>query len=233
MIALMAKRILTLFLSFLILEGIVGTPIFAVSFSVGGLRVNKEVRNMREIKRKNIVTQSLDYSCGAAGLSTLLHYYHGDAVSEKDIIATILQFVPLEKIKERKGFSLLDLKNFAQTKGYKVTGYKMDMDFLRKLGKPVLVPIKFKNYSHFVIVKAVLANRVFIADPAAGNMSMKIDKFKNIWTNGIGLIIERENSSGEYALQVKNEDMIITDYKLLRRLVDQAFIRTAIFTSEY
>ncbi len=229
----MAKRILRLFLSFLILEGIVGTPIFAVSFSVGGLRVNKEVRNMREIKRRNIVTQSLDYSCGAAGLSTLLHYYHGDAVSEKDIIATILQFVPLEKIKERKGFSLLDLKNFAQTKGYKVTGYKMDMDFLRKLGKPVLVPIKFKNYSHFVIVKAVLADRVFIADPAAGNMSMKIDKFKNIWTNGIGLIIEREKSSLGYALQVKNEDMIIADYKLLRRLVDQAFIRTAVFTNEY
>ena len=119
-----------------------------------------------------------------------MHYYLSDPVSEKEIINTLLKTVNLEKVKQRKGFSLLDLKRFAEFKGYKAAGYKMDMEYLKGLGKPVLVPIKFKNYRHFVIVKAVVGDRVFLSDPAIGNMTMKIGRFQSIWTEGIGLLVE-------------------------------------------
>ena len=158
----------------------------ATSFRVDGITLNKKVRSMKEIKSANIVTQSLDYSCGAAGLSTLLNYYLNDPISEKEIINTLLKSVSLTKVQQRKGFSLLDLKNYAESKGYKVTGYQMDFDFLQKLKKPTLVPIKFKNYRHFIIVKGVAGDRVFLADPAVGNVTMKINRFEKIWTAGIG-----------------------------------------------
>lgn len=208
---------------------------YAASFNIGGVRITKNVKTMREIKRENVVSQSMDYSCGPAGLSTLLNYYLSDPISESEIINTLLKQVPLEKVRERRGFTLLDLKKFAQSKGYNVTGYKMDIEFLRKLGKPVLVPIKFKNYRHFVIVKGVIADRIFIADPAVGNMSMKISKFEKVWTNGIGLVVETatDDESVEYALRVKQNDLIISDYKRMRQLIDRGAIRTTIYPSEW
>lgn len=211
------------------------TPVHATSFTAGGVRLTKDVKPMREIKRSNIVPQSLDFSCGAAGLSTLLHYYLNDPVSEQEIIESLLKTVPLEKVRERKGFSLLDLKSYAQDRGYKVTGYQMDFDFLRELKKPVLVPIKFRNYSHFVIVRGVVGDRVFIADPAAGNFSMKTDKFERMWGNGIGLVVEKpvEETDSPYALSIRQEDLLITDHRQLTRMLDPTLIRTAVFPSEF
>ncbi len=207
----------------------------ATSFISGGIRLNKKVTPMNEIKKKNIVIQSLDFSCGAAGLSTLLNYYLDDPIEEEEIILTLLETVPIEKVRARNGFSLLDLKTFAKLKGYKVTGYKMDTEFLKELNKPVLVPIKYRNYRHFVIVKGIVGGRVFIADPAAGNMSMKIFQFEKIWTRGIGLVVEAKNEdqSREYALKVKEHDLIVSDYKNIRNLVNNGLIRSAIYPNEY
>lgn len=209
---------------------------FAANFKAGGVRLNKEVKPLREIKRENIVAQSLDYSCGPAGLSTLLYYYLGDKVSEKEIISTLLKTVPMEKVKARHGFSLLDLKSFAQSKGYKVTGYKMTEQFLKELKQPVLVPIRFKNYHHFVIVKGVVGDRIFIADPATGNVSMKINKFMDIWTGGIGLVVERKEGdkrAAKYALKVEKKDFIMADYKMTNRLMDVIAYRTQIYPGEF
>ena len=212
------------------------TPVFATSFSTGGVRINKKIKPMRDIKHENVVSQSMDVSCGPAGLSTLLNFYLQDPTTEIEIINSLLNQVPLEKVRERKGFTLLDLKNFAKAKGYDVTGYKdMDIEFLREIKRPVLVPISFKNFSHFVIVKGVIADRIFIADPTAGNMSMKTSKFEKIWTKGIGLVVEKpnHNENTEYALQVNTEDLLISDYKRLRQLIDKGAIRTAIYPSEW
>jgi len=84
---------------------------YSVTFRTGGIRLNKKVTSLKDLKRKNVTIQTLDYSCGAAGLSTLLKYHFRDPVSEKEIIDTLLKTVPLKKVLERKGFSLYDLKN--------------------------------------------------------------------------------------------------------------------------
>jgi predicted double-glycine peptidase len=190
---------------------------------------------MHDIKREHVIGQSLDFSCGAAGISTILNHHFGDRASEKDIIASLLQITPLAKVKERKGFSLLDLKKYVEAKGYKATGYQMDIDFLKELAKPTLVPIKFKNYRHFVIVKGIIADRVFFADPAAGNMSMKVDKFNKMWTNNIGLVIDHPASSqdSETNLEISEEDLKIADYMQNKSIVTPDIIRTAIFPNEY
>ena len=120
---------------------------FAASIGLGICgRIKKEVRSLKEIKTRNIVLQSLDYSCGPASLSTLLTYNFQDKVSEKEIIDFLFLSGDLGKIKAKNGFSLLDLKSFAQHKGYRVVGYKMDLEFLSELDKPVLiVPVYGRN----------------------------------------------------------------------------------------
>ncbi len=227
------KNFFLLFSLFLI--PLIPSSSWAISFSSFGIRINKDIKPLRDIRRTNIVTQSLDFSCGAAGLSTLLNYYLNDPVSEGEIINSLLQVVPLAKIKERRGFSLFDLKTYAKQKGYNVTGYKMDIDFLRHLHKPVLVPIKFRNYRHFVIVKAVMADRVFIADPAVGNVSMKINKFQDLWLDGIGLLVEKphEDKNSDYALKIAEKDFVSVDYKLMRSIMTPDVISTTIHTGEF
>ncbi len=207
----------------------------AATFTAAGIRLTKDIKPLRTIKRSNVISQSLDFSCGAAGLSTLLNFYLGDQVSEEEIIEELLTTVPIEKVKQRKGFSLFDLKTFAEARGYEVTGYQMDFEFLKSLGVPVLVPIKFRNYSHFVVVRGVVGDRVFIADPAAGNMSMKVGKFEQIWAGGIGLVIKNPShrKNQQYALQIQEEDLLVTDYKYLNKFMNQVVVRTAVFPSEY
>lgn len=207
----------------------------AASFRVGGIRVNKDVKNWGEIKNQNVVRQSLDYSCGAAGLSTVMKYYLQDPITEHQIIDTLLKFVDLEKVQQRRGFSLLDLKKFAQARGYKVTGYKMDFDFLRNLGKPVLVPIKFKNYRHFVIVRAVIGDRVFLADPAMGNLTVKTHRFEKMWLKGIGLLVEQIDSKTkiDYPMEVTEKELFLADHTKILKNIQQTAIRTAIFTNEW
>ena len=112
----------------------------------------------------------------------------------------------------------------------------MNEKFRRELKEPVLVPIKFKNYHHFVIIKGVAGDRVFIADPSAGNMSMKIGKFSSMWTSGIGLVVEKDDRNqkpAKYALQVHKKDLIISDYQKIGRLTDLSTFRTTIHLDEF
>lgn len=207
----------------------------ATPFTTAGVRLNKPLKTFRDIRRTNVVPQSLDFSCGAAGLSTLFNYYLNEPITETEIITTLLQTIPLEKVRARNGFSLLDLKKFTESRGYKVTGYKMDSKFLREIKDPVLVPIHFKSYHHFVIVKGIVGDRVFIADPAAGNISMKLNKFEKMWNGNVGLVVERnkKGTEKEYQLEVKKNDFLFADYKMMSRLVDGRLIRTSINPGEF
>lgn len=226
---------LTFFAPILLLSLVFVSHLDAAPFRAAGIAMNKHVRPMKEIKQENVVIQTLDYTCGAAGLSTILTYYLDDPIPEANLLLALDHIVPAEKAKERGGFTLLDLKKLSEELGYKATGYKMSMDFLRDLKHPVLVPIKFREFRHFVIVRGVLGDRVFISDPTAGNVTLKVDQFERMWLRGIGMVIEPQDpvENQEYALRVSKEDVILADYELIRRLADQAFIRSAIYPTEF
>lgn len=192
-----------------------------INVGVGGSTIQKEVTGFKEMRNTNVVNQSLDYSCGPAALATLLSYYFQDKVTEQEIIRFLLLTGNLNKIKARKGFSLLDLKNFALSKGYEVVGYKMDLDFLVKLNKPVLIPMNIKEYAHFVIFRGLKGKRVFLADPALGKMTVSLDKFLKMWQGGIGLVLakageEKLNSTLKLSSQ---EQAVASDTSSLKNIL--------------
>jgi predicted double-glycine peptidase len=167
-----------------------------------------------------VINQSLDYSCGPASLATLLTYYFGDKITEDQIIKSLLMTTDLQKVKAKKGFSLLDLKNFAQLKGYEVVGYKMDLEYLVNLDQPVLIPMKIKDYSHFVIFRGQKGDRVFLADPALGNLTMRVERFLNLWRDGIGLVLSKANTKGvNPVLKLSDEEKaVFADPALVRQI---------------
>jgi predicted double-glycine peptidase len=143
------------------------------------------VRTLLEIRQERVVVQEWDLSCGAAALATVLHYQFGDSVSEKEVALGLMhrkEYVddPM-LVRQREGFSLLDLKRYVEQRGFAGLGYgKLNLEALIERA-PAIVPVSFNGYNHFVVFRGIRGNRVLIADPAWGNRTLTIDEFEDAW----------------------------------------------------
>ena len=148
------------------------------------------VRSLLEIRQANVIVQQWDVSCGAAALATLLTYHLGEAVAERAVAQAMLGKTDPLRVKHRGGFSLLDLKRYAEARGFKADGYSgMSLAELVKLG-PAIVPVVLDRYPHFVVFRAQSGDRVLIADPAYGNRSVEVEVFEKAWQK-IAFVVER------------------------------------------
>lgn len=143
------------------------------------------VRSMLEIRRDAVVVQEWDLSCGAAALATVLRYQHGDPVSERelviDLISRDIYIANPELVQIRQGFSLLDLQRVVEARGYNGFGYG-DLTFEDALDlAPIITPIDPNGYNHFVVLIGQVGDRVQVANPAFGNVTMTVARFERIW----------------------------------------------------
>ncbi|WP_199031523.1 MULTISPECIES: C39 family peptidase [Ralstonia] len=145
--------------------------------------LNKPVRSMAELRYRSVMRQQQDFSCGAAAVGTLLRYAYGMDIEEKRVIADMMKVSDPKQVAEQ-GFSMLDMRNYVQTLGFRGRGYRVDMTALRDLAIPVIVLLNLNGYQHFVVVKRAAQGRVFIADPALGNRIMQEWEFAPAW-NGL------------------------------------------------
>lgn len=153
------------------------------------------VRSLLEIRYQHVVPQKWDISCGAAALATVLNYQHGDNVTEREVAKAMLKGNDPARVKARLGFSLLDMKKYAESRGYRGVGYsQLQMEDLLGMG-PTVVPIRVHNYNHFVIFRGVQNGRVLLADPAFGNRSMTVADFQQAWLNNLGFVVKRPDGS--------------------------------------
>lgn len=167
----------------------------------------RPVQSLLEMRRENVVIQKWDLSCGAAALTTLLNYQHGENLTEKEVAVMLMNRPEYinnpELIQVREGFSLLDLKRYAEARGYKGVGLgKMELkDLVDKA--PVLVPIRINGYNHFVVFRGVRGNRVLLADPAWGNRTVLTEQFLENWIDYPTL--------GKVAFAVERRDGLVRD----------------------
>jgi hypothetical protein len=138
---------------------------------------NVRVRSFVELRFENVVRQAYDVSCGAAALATLLQYYYGEQVTEREVIEAMFEAGNKDKIRQ-EGFSLLEMKRFAERRGYVSRGYRIaDVHRLRELTVPAISLVTVRGYAHFVVIKGVAQGQVFVADPAFGNRSRPLETF--------------------------------------------------------
>ena len=155
-----------------------------------GVRGSKNIRSLKEIRGEGVTRQKWDMSCGAAALSTVLTYDFKDPTPETAIVVWILHRVDPVRVRARGGFSLLDLKHFAEARGYHADGFSgMTLADLAMEKTSVITPIRAKGVDHFVVVKGIVGGHVFMADPAFGNMTMRVDQFQSLWKSGIVFVI--------------------------------------------
>jgi len=178
----------------------------------------KPVLSLKEIRNDGVVRQKWDISCGAAALSTLLTYQFRDNTPETDIVVWMLHRTDAARVKERHGFSLLDMKHFAQARGYTAEGFSdMSIDELASQKSAVIVPIRLKGFDHFVVVKGITDGRVFLADPGFGNVTMKVGRFQKLWKNGIVFIVHPPDERMQVAKQINSSAKLLPDESVIMR----------------
>lgn len=166
-----------------------------------GLRVERPVLSMKDLRDANVIKQQFDYSCGAAALATLFRYGFGENVTERDVMAQLLGSLSAEELQAtlQQGFSLLDLQRVAQARGYQAEGFRLEPQALSQLSGPVIVFIQPRGYRHFAVLRGIEGDRVYLADPSLGNVRMPMYRFLEGWrdASGTGVIFVIEPQSSQ------------------------------------
>jgi uncharacterized protein len=157
------------------------------------LRLNKKIASWKEIRDQGIIKQKYDYSCGSGALATLMNLGFGEAVKEEDIIDLIVEDKSPEELAEiiQKGYSLLDLKKAAEKRGYVTSLVQLQIHHLYKLQGPVLIYFEPDGEKHFTVLKKVTGTKVYLADPAGGNVRISLFRFRQEWP-GYVLAIDKK-----------------------------------------
>jgi len=207
----------------LILQGCAASarvPVTAMPIRTGPLQGLSTVRSWKELRDQNVVLQRFDYSCGAGALATLMRYYFGDNVSEEAILAGILIPMNENEVKDRQanGLSLLDLKTYAERRGYQAVGVKLNYASLPKLAGPVLIYLEREDYRHFAVLKGVRGDRIYLADPSLGNVRLSADRFAKEWS-GVALVLGKSGFGlpQKYPLAVEDQKPVPNEVLAARR----------------
>ncbi|WLQ15297.1 C39 family peptidase [Hahella aquimaris] len=193
-----------------------GVVVYQQAISTAGndvafLRYDTMVEPAKEQKFRNITRQAYDYSCGSAALTTVLEHYLGRTFEERQIMEGLLHYGDAARIVERRGFSMLDFKRLVTALGYPSGGFKAEIEDLAELDHPAIVPIRYGGFKHFIVVRAVRDNRVFVADPSLGNITFTVELFKEHWDQNVLFIVFPGNTKPVDGLELREEDMRYVD----------------------
>lgn len=165
---------------------------------------NVPARSLQETKFSQVVRQQYDFSCGSAAIATLLTYHYNQQTAEQDAFGAMYAAGDKEKI-ATAGFSLLDMKNYLESIGYKADGYQATLDTLERAAVPAIALINYRGYRHFVVVKGIQDEEVLIGDPALGIKFMSREEFESHWDNGVLFIIKNRPEIGQQHFNQSNE----------------------------
>ena len=101
------------------------------------------VVSLKEIREAGVVIQKWDTSCAAAALATVFTYTFNDRVSEREVASGLLKYTEPLKVRYRRGFSLLDMKRYAEERGYLATGFQgLGFEDVRYFDGPIVAVVE-------------------------------------------------------------------------------------------
>src|SRR5690606_41628857 len=145
-------------------------------------------RSLKEARFGTTIRQQYDFSCGSAALSTLLTHHYNYPVTEQAVFEEMFRSGNRERIR-RAGFSLLDIKQFLERRGFVANGFEAPLEKLESARVPAIALLNERGYNHFVVIKGVRNGRVLIGDPSGGTRVLSRAAFERAWRNQILFVI--------------------------------------------
>ena len=148
-------------------------PSFGATIKTKQLAGSFPMASWQEIKYEGIVRQSLDDSCGAASLATMLKFHFGENVTEEDILG---------RMDSDGKTSFLEMGEVAREYGTRPVGIRLPFSELIKLQMPAIAYLKYRGSDHFSVVRGVdPSGNVLLADPMWGNRKFTGKQFRHMW----------------------------------------------------
>lgn len=147
--------------------------IYAQSIDFNYHQKDISIQSWKNLRDDSIVKQDLDYSCGAASISTLLNNFFYQKTTEEQIL----------KIMDKGDLkaSFLDMQKALNTLGFQSQGLAVSYDTLTTLKIPVIVYIKHRKTDHFSVIRGINEEFVLLADPSLGNRILTKHQFIEMW----------------------------------------------------
>ncbi|MBJ7498626.1 MAG: C39 family peptidase [Sphingopyxis sp.] len=146
-----------------------------------------QVMTWWDIPFRSVIRQRYDFSCGSAAIATLLTYHYGAPTSETMPFRAMWEKGDREAIR-KVGFSMLDMKTYLASRGYRAEGFRLTVEQLKQVKRPTIVLMNLKGFKHFVVIKGVRGDRVLTGDSVLGLNEYSLEDFGKHW-NGIALAI--------------------------------------------
>ena len=146
-----------------------------------------QVMTWWDIPFRSVVRQRYVFSCGSAAIATLLTYHYDAPTSEAMPFRAMWKTGDREAIR-KVGFSMLDMKNYLASRGFRAEGFRITAEQLKQVKRPTIVLMDLKGFKHFVVVKGVRGDRVLTGDSVLGLNEYSLSDFEKHW-NGIALAI--------------------------------------------
>jgi uncharacterized protein len=163
--------------------------------------LNFKVHTLRELKLmrafNRVWHQQYDFSCGSAALATLLTFQYDRPIDETTVFKEMYTVGDQAQIRA-KGFSLLDMKRFLESRGYTADGVSSPLDTLARLGIPAIALITDHGYRHFVVVKGADPTQVLLGDPALGKRLMSRKEFEKVRVGNIFFVIRSHRNLAHF-----------------------------------
>jgi predicted double-glycine peptidase len=131
------------------------------------------INSWKALRDFRIVKQELDYSCGAAGLATILNEFYGMSVTEKDVLTRM-------GTTDRASFQ--QLADVAPSYGVRAGGIMLSFDDLKQLQVPAIAYVQYRGDDHFTVIRGIRRDGVVhLADPSWGNRQLTAHQFRRMW----------------------------------------------------
>lgn len=167
--------------------------------ALGGVQYSIPIKSMKAMRRASTMLQQYDFSCGSAALATLLTHHYGYPADEKAIFEDMYMRGDQQKIR-KEGFSLLDMKNFLEARGFRADGFQQPLGKLAEAGIPAIVLISENGYNHFVVIKGLRGDRILLGDPASGTRVMPLQQFEGAWKNRLLFVVHNRVEQARFNL---------------------------------
>ena len=185
-------------LAVLLMQGIMTAPVRADMFDVTHLNGQPQVNTWKALRDFRIVKQSLDYSCGAASLATILNEFYGMDVTEAEV---------LRRMGATDRSSFQQLADVAPSFGLRAGGLMLSFKDLTQLKIPAIAYVQYRGEDHFTVIRGIRSDgTVHVADPSWGNRQLTAHQFRRMWeapdTDGTArgrllLVIPQESATAE------------------------------------